>query len=124
MKHLLIVDDEDSIRFGIKQFFAKLAYRVETASELEEAEALIAHTCYDVVILDHSLTVNGGAEGLELVRFIRMRCPKSCVIVLTANGSAATRREALRRGAHVFLEKPYPLPDLARVAQRLLEGEA
>ena len=46
---LLIVDNEDTILFALKRYFAKLCYRVDLASELEEAEALLAHTCYDLV---------------------------------------------------------------------------
>lgn len=85
MKQLLIIDNEETILFALKRYFAQLRYRVDSASELEEAEALVAHTRYDLVIAD--------------------------------------QREARRRGAEAFLYKPQPLPELARVAGRLLGAQ-
>ena len=52
MKQLLIIDNEETILFALKRYFAKLRWRVDAASELEEAEALVAHTRYDLVIAD------------------------------------------------------------------------
>ena len=117
---LLIVDNEDTILFALKRYFAKLCYRVDLASELEEAEALLAHTCYDLVIADLSLTTGGSTEGLEILRFLRSKSPATRAILLTGHGTPAVEREALRRGALAVLHKPQPLPEIASLAGRLL----
>jgi CheY-like chemotaxis protein len=122
MKQLLIIDDQETIRFSLKRYFGRMQYEVDCAGELEEAEALIAYTAYDLVIADLSLTAAGCSEGLELIRFLRTRWPRARVIILTAYGMPAVEREALRRGADVLLHKPQPLAELARVAGRLLEA--
>ena len=124
MKKLLIVDNEDTIIFALKRYFSKLQYRVDAASELEEAEALVAHTRYDLVIADLSLSAGGGTEGLEILRFVRTQSPATSAILLTAFGSPHVEREAKRRGARAVLHKPQPLPELARVAAQITGAPA
>ena len=123
MKQLLIVDNEETILFALKRYFSNLRFRVDAASELEEAEALVAHTRYDLVILDLSLTAGGSTEGLEILRFLHTRSPKTQAILLTAFGTPSVEREALRRGARTVLHKPQPLPEIARVAGALLGAQ-
>ena len=124
MKQLLIVDNEETVLFALKRYFGKLCFRVDAASELEEAEALVAHTSYDLVIADLSLTSGGSTEGLEILRFLRVRSPKTPAILLTAFGTPSLEREAHRRGACAVLHKPQPLPELARIADRLIGAAA
>jgi CheY-like chemotaxis protein len=123
MKQLLIIDNEETILFALKRYFAKLRWRVDAASELEEAEALVAHTRYDLVIADLSLTSGGSTEGLEILRFLHTTSPGTHVILLTAFGTPSVEREARRRGAQAVLLKPQPLPELARVADQLLGAQ-
>jgi DNA-binding response OmpR family regulator len=120
-KRLLIIDDEESIRFAVKRYFTRIGFDVDCASELEEAEALAAHTAYGVVIADLSLTDSGSSEGLEIIRFMRRSSPETRIILLTAHGSPGTEKEAYKRGADVFLHKPKPLPELALIVDQLLE---
>lgn len=121
-KRLLIVDDEESIRFAVKRYFTRIGFEVDCARELEEAEALATHTRYRVVIADLSLTDSGSNEGLEIVRFMRHSCPTARVIVLTAHGSPSIENEAYKRGADAFLHKPQRLQELAEIVDRLTEG--
>lgn len=120
-KRILIVDDEESIRFAVKRYFTRMGFQVDCARELEEAEALATHTSYRVVIADLSLTDSGSTEGLEIVRFMRRSCPGARVIVLTAHGSPNIETEAYKRGADAFLHKPQRLQELAKIVDRLVE---
>jgi DNA-binding response OmpR family regulator len=122
-KRLLLIDDEETILFALARYFRRIGYTVDTARELEEAEALATYTEYDVVIADLSLT-DSGYEGLEILRYLRWNCPLARVILLTAHGSPIVEREALRRGAHALLHKPRPLADLARLAAELTRSAA
>ena len=112
---MLVVDDEQSITFAIKNYFARHGYCVDCAQELEEAEALMAHLSYDVVIADLRLTGIHGSEGLEIVRFVRERHPHTKVILLTAYSTPEVEAAAKRYGVHSFLQKPKPLAELAQV---------
>jgi len=113
---VLIVDDDWTVAAPVVKYFKSLGHAVDSAAEAAEAGALIAAGRYDAAILDLRLTNLGGAEGLELVREIRERDADTRVIVLSAYVSAEARAEALRRGATSVLQKPHPLPDLARLA--------
>ncbi|HKR64602.1 MAG TPA: response regulator [Thermoanaerobaculia bacterium] len=123
-KRLLLIEDDESIRFALHRYFERTGYTVQCATELEEAEALAVCDAYDLVIVDLSLSNEGSNEGLEIVRFVRRHCPSARLIVLTASPAPAIEHEAIRRGAHAFLLKPKPLAEIARTALHLMEGAA
>ena len=112
---LLILDDEEAILLPIGHYFQDLGYDVVTCREPEEAEALLDHEEFDVVILDLALT-RFGKEGLEVLGSIRAHNPWLPVIVLTANACPEVEDEARRLRADAVLSKPQPLAELARVA--------
>jgi DNA-binding response OmpR family regulator len=116
---ILVVDDEEPILLALREYFAPLKYEVDCARELEEAEALLSHIRYDLLIADLRLTGSHGNEGLELIRFVRERSPWTRIIVLTGYGSAEIESEAVGRGVDAFLQKPMPLADLAEIVAAL-----
>jgi len=120
---LLVVDDEEPIRYAVREYFVARGYAVDCAQELEEAEALINTRAYDIVIADLRLTGIHGAEGLELVDFVRER-GSAKVILLTAYGTSEIQRAAYAHGAEVFLHKPTPLSTIAEIVASLSEGDA
>jgi ActR/RegA family two-component response regulator len=117
---MLVIDDEEPILFAAREYFEALGFLVDCATELEEAEALLSHVVYAIVIADLRLTGIYGTEGLALVRHVRERCPKTRILLLTAYGSAAVEEEARRLGVDGFLQKPKPLPDVAQIVFGLL----
>jgi CheY-like chemotaxis protein len=117
---ILVVDDEEAIRDATREYLSALGYHVDAAQEREEAEAMLATGDYALVIADMRLTGVHGREGLELVGYLRERCPWSRVVVLTAYGSPELESEARRRGADAFIQKPVPLAELARLAGLLV----
>jgi DNA-binding response OmpR family regulator len=116
---ILVVDDEEPILLALREYFVPLKYEVDCARELEEAEALLSHIRYDLLIADLRLTGSHGNEGLELIRFVRERSPWTRIIVLTGYGSAEIESEAVGRGVDAFLQKPMPLADLAEIVAAL-----
>lgn len=124
MAHILIVDDEETILFAMGQYIMAQGCTVDTASELEEAQALLANIRYHLVVADLRLSGIHGAEGLDLVSMVRECCPNTRVIVLTAYGSVEVQQEALRRGADAVLHKSMPLAEVAATAIKLLDCAA
>ena len=122
MPCVLIIDDEESIRFSMSEYFSLHGYEVETAREWEEAEKLLQSKEFKAVIQDLRLGRNGNTEGLEMIRTVRAYNPKTRIIVLTAYGSAEMEEEARRSGADAFLRKPKPLSEVAQVVQGLIES--
>ena len=123
-KRILIVDDQDPILHAVDRFFTRAGFSVDCAHELEEAEALVTHIAYDLVIADLSLSEKGSTEGLEIVRYVRRCCPRTRVIILTAYGSPAMENEALRRGCDRFVLKTKSLSELVKIAAELTGSAA
>ncbi len=122
MPRLLVVDDEESICFSMSEYFSLQGYKVDTASEVEEAEKLLGATNYKVVIQDLRLTMTSNHDGLDMIRMVREHNPQARIIVLTAYGSPEIEEEARRCGADAFLRKPKPLSQVAQIVQGLLES--
>ena len=122
MPRLLVVDDEESICFSMSEYFSLHGYKVDTASELEEAEKLLGVTDYRVVIQDLRLTITNYHDGLDMIKLIKQHNPQARIVVLTAYGSPEIEDEARRCGADAFLRKPKPLSQVAQVVQGLLES--
>lgn len=116
------MDDEAAIRFALSEYFRESGWQVDAAAEKEEAEALLAHTEYEVVIADLRLTGIYGVEGLDIVQWSRHLRPDTRVVLLTGNGTPEIEAEARRCGADAFLHKPLPLPELERVVMGLVAG--
>ena len=121
MPRLLIVDNEESIRFSLSEYFWLHGYEVDTARAMEEVETLLVSTNYEAVIQDLRLGENRG-DGLDIIKIVRRHNPRTRIIVLTAYGSEETEDEAKRCGADAFLRKPKPLSQIAQVIAGLLES--
>lgn len=119
---LLVVDDEESIRFSLSEYFSQCGFTVDAAHDLEEAEELITSTNYQVVIQDLRLSITPRNHGLEIIKLIHSRSPETRIVVLTSYGSTEIEAEARRSGADAFLYKPKPLSQVAQVVQGLMES--
>jgi DNA-binding NtrC family response regulator len=122
LPRLLVVDDEEAICFSMSEYFSMHGYKVDTASEMEEAEKLLEAAEYTVVIQDLRLSLTSNSDGLEMIRSIREHNPQTRIVVLTAYGSAEVEDEARRCGADAFLRKPKPLSQVAQIVQGLIES--
>ena len=121
--HLLIVDDEESIRLSMEEYFSSHGFKVDTAKEFEEAETLIRLTEYNVIIQDLRLGLKRVSDGLQLIKFAHQWNPSTRIIVLTSDVSADIEAQAQRAGADVFLRKPKRLVQVAQVVNGLLDSK-
>lgn len=115
--HVLIVDDEPSIGWGLSKLVERLGW---TASALSHADAAIEaarHQTPDVIILDVRLP---GMSGIEALPHFRQLFPLTPVIMVTAFGDLETAVEAVRRGAFEYLVKPFDLATAEKALQRAL----
>jgi DNA-binding NtrC family response regulator len=122
LRTLLVVDDEESICFSMREYFSRHGFKVDTASEMEEAEGLINATDYKVIIQDLRLGLTRYPDGIEIIKLVHKRNPDTRIIVLTSYGSKEVEEEARRAGADAFLRKPKPLSQVAQVVQGLIES--
>lgn len=115
--HILIVDDEDTLRYFLKRTLQDEGYRVSEASDGQAALDLLGHENFDLALVDLRMA---GVDGLEVMRQFRQRLPGTQIIIVTAYASVPSAVEALRHGAHDYLTKPVNTADLlASVADGL-----
>ncbi len=121
VKRILLVDDEKSIVFAVRQYFLKQGYVVDCAGTCEQALELLAAEHYGVAIVDVELRgSDGSSDGLNLAQFIRRHAPATAIIILTALETPETLTRAKEAGVHSFLHKPTPLAHIANVARGLM----
>jgi DNA-binding NtrC family response regulator len=107
--HLLIVEDDASIRQVCTELGLSLGYHVRSAESLPHARALLQSGPVDIVLLDLHLP---GGTGAELLHHLRETTPAAAVVIMTAHASIASAVELLRAGACNYLSKPFSLDQL------------
>ena len=108
---ILIVDDEQSVREVLSEYFTEQGYSVENAGGGEEALALVQRSTPDLVLLDVRMP---GIDGVETLRRIREIAPDVSVIMVTANEDVGLARETLKLGALDYVAKPFDFVYLER----------
>ena len=101
--HILIIDDEASLRQTMARILQRAGYEVTTAVSGQEGLALIAEQPFDLLYLDIRMP---DVNGLELLKTIHAKFPDLPVILFTAQPDLNSAVEALRRGATDYLLKP------------------
>jgi DNA-binding NtrC family response regulator len=115
---VLVVDDDEVIRFAVGEFLAASGYRVARASGVVEAETSFRADRPDAVVTDHMMD---DGTSLDLLPRLRRIDPAVPAVVLTAHASIDLAVQAVKEGADYFLTKPVLLPALAVVLERLME---
>lgn len=113
MPKLLVVDDEQSICWGLGRLGEELGHRVTIASSAEEALDAVRREPPDVIVLDVRLP---GMDGLAAMEHLREKAGNIPIIVITAYGDLHTAVAAVRNGAFDYIVKPF---DSQRVRQAL-----
>lgn len=120
-RKILIVEDEEIIRLGLKDNFELENYMVETAGDGEEAIAKADSYLPDLVILDLMIPKK---SGFEVCRYIRKKHPDTYIIMLTAKTEETSKVTGLEMGADDYVTKPFSILELlARVKAFLRRGQ-
>ncbi|MGB8506805.1 MAG: sigma-54 dependent transcriptional regulator [Pyrinomonadaceae bacterium] len=116
-KSILVVDDEKPQREILEEILSGEGYDVTTASSGEAALRIARDHRFDLALTDLKMT---GMDGIELLQKLLAFDSSIIVILLTAHGSIESAKEALRRGAFDYLEKPYERETLLETIRRAL----
>jgi two-component system, response regulator, stage 0 sporulation protein F len=108
---LLIVDDEESVREVLSDYFVDRGYAVITASDGPGALAAFARERPDIVLLDIRMP---GLDGLNVLKRLREADPDVAVIMVTANEDVDLARQTLSVGAFDYVAKPFDFEHLDR----------
>jgi DNA-binding NtrC family response regulator len=114
---ILVVDDEQLIRWSLKDRLSEEGYRVIEADTAASAIAR-GEEGVDLVLLDYKLP---DGDGLQVLKKLKEGDPDVLVILLTAFSSIETAVEAMKHGAYHFANKPFNLDEIVLLVEKALE---
>lgn len=109
---ILIVDDEESVRDSLYNWFIEDGYKVECAENAKKALNILQSENFDIVLADIKMP---GMDGLEMLKRIKTLRKESIVIVMTAFATVDTAVQALKDGAFDYVTKPFDPDDLSHL---------
>jgi len=115
---ILVVDDEESLRYTFESFLSDEGYEVTTAKNFDEAVARIEGADYDIIFTDIILGDKTGIDLLKEAKARRLECP---FILITGYPSVETAAESLRLGAFDYIAKPVTQAALTHISQVALK---
>ena len=116
--HILIIDDEASLRQTLARILQRTGYEVTTAADGQEGLALISEHPFDLVYSDIRMP---DMNGLELLKIVHTKFPDLPVVLFTAQPDLNSAVEAVRSGAADYLMKPLKPQALIERTQSILE---
>jgi DNA-binding NtrC family response regulator len=109
---ILIVDDEESVRDSLYNWFIEDGYHVECAENANKALSMLESDSFDIILADIKMP---GMDGLEMLRRIKVLKTESIIIVMTAFATVDTAVQALKDGAFDYVTKPFDPDDLSHL---------
>ncbi len=115
---VLLVEDEELIRWSLRQKFEACGYQVSEAADGASACAQIDEDGFDLVLLDYKLP---DMTGLDVLRHLRQRDDDAVVIIMTAFSTIESAVEAIKLGAYDYVPKPFQMEQLLHTVEKALE---
>ncbi|AJY71627.1 Fis family transcriptional regulator [Geobacter sulfurreducens] len=116
--HVLVVDDELSMREFLAILLDREGYTVDQAASAEEALICLERKTYDLVISDVKMP---GLDGITLLGRIKEMTPDTAVLLMTAFSTAEQAVEAMKLGAYDYIAKPFKVEEVKILARNALE---
>ncbi|MFZ5997868.1 MAG: sigma-54 dependent transcriptional regulator [Nitrospirota bacterium] len=115
---ILVIDDEESIRFTFESFLSEEGFEVITAEHFEGAIEKIDSASFDLIFVDILL---GDKNGIDLLWEIKQRNLNCAVVIITGYPNIETASEAVRLGAFDYIPKPVKQDRLLSVTRLALQ---
>jgi EAL domain-containing protein (putative c-di-GMP-specific phosphodiesterase class I)/ActR/RegA family two-component response regulator len=103
---ILILDDDETITAAMALGLERSDRTLITCNDVESAELIVELMHPSHILADVRISGPFGYEGLDFIRFAKLHAPQSGIILMSGDATKALQREALERGASVFLHKP------------------
>ncbi len=117
MKKILIVDDDSELRANISEILQNDGYRTETAGS--GADALNRNIeDFDIILLD---LIMPGLSGMDVLTELKKKTAHAKIIMITAFATVDNAVEAIKKGAHDYIAKPFKIEELLITIKMALE---
>ena len=120
---ILLVDDNDMNRKVFKNLLRQTKMHISDVASGRECLELVQKERFDLIFMDHMMTVMDGIETFHIMRLGRNLCQNTPVIMLTANAVKGAREQYIREGFQDFLSKPIMPDKLDEVIVKYLPTE-
>jgi DNA-binding NtrC family response regulator len=117
MAQILIIDDHDTMREGLELLLRRRGHQTHSAASGKDGLALLEENGADLVITDLKMA---HMDGLEVLRGVKERSPRTDVLVITAYGTVEKAVDAMKLGAADFVTKPFSSEEFAVKVDRLV----
>jgi DNA-binding NtrC family response regulator len=115
--HVLVIDDEESLRHAITKGLTRAGYRCSAAATGRSGVERFVSGGFDAVLTDVKLP---DLSGLDIVAILTEMDATVPVVVMTGYGTMEMALEAMRRGAKDYVQKPFSVDDVARILHRAI----
>ena len=116
MKSILVIDDEESIRWVFKKGLEKKGYTVHTSENGKNALSMLSKNRYLIIFLDIFLP---DENGLKLLENIKKQEKEITVVIMTAQGTMKNAIEAMQRGAFDYVTKPFDMDEIYLLIEKV-----
>lgn len=114
---ILVVDDEETTRITLSEYFTGIGYDVVTANDGEEALNIFAPGEFDCIISDLFMPT---IDGLDLLKKVRLRDSDVFFLMITGYPKIDSAVEAMKEGAYDYVTKPFHMEDIRLRVERAL----
>lgn len=118
---ILLVDDEETIRYVLKEALVSEGYKVDVARDAFQALERFKTASYDLIITDIKMR---GMDGIQLIREIKKSDSNLKIVIITAYGSLETVKEAAKLGVVEMISKPFKIREIKDVLVRMLNDSS
>jgi len=118
MARILVVDDDESIRWMITEFLQRQGHECTPAENVAEAFRHLHKKSFELAISDFNMP---SQTGLDLLRYVSSNSPSTSFILISAEIDACLRQKALKLGAVACMVKPFKLQELLHEVEDALQ---
>jgi CheY-like chemotaxis protein len=118
---ILLVDDEETIRYVLKEALVSEGYKVDVARDAFQAMERFKAAPYDLIITDIKMR---GMDGIQLIREVKKSDSDLKIVIITAYGSLETVKEAAKLGVVEMISKPFKIQEIKDVLLRMLNNSS
>ncbi len=120
---VLLVDDEEKILKTLGRALRDEGHLVTTASRALDGQRLLVEQSFDLLIIDYRMPDRSGVEVVKELVSTTPEAERPAIVMMTAHGSVESAVEAMKLGAHDYLQKPFEIDELLLTARRALAAQ-